>query len=58
MQSYYQLGGVTADLLTHTLTTADGLVPETNRVYSFRFSARNVIGNSPYSSTLRVALGN
>ena len=55
--SYSALGGSTASLLTHTLTTADGLVPDADKVYGFQFRARNSIGDSDFSLVLRVALG-
>ncbi len=40
--------------LTHTLDTGDGLTPGT--VYQIKFRAKNLIGYSPFSPVLRVAL--
>ena len=55
--SYSELGGASADLLAHTLTAADGLVPGEQRVYGFKFRATNGAGASEFSEVLRVALG-
>ena len=57
VQSYADLGGSNAKLLSHELTTVDGLEPGLNKLYSFKFSASNIIGDSPFSTILRIALG-
>ena len=54
--SYADLGGSTATLLTHTLTTvADGMV--TGKIYTFKFRASNSVGSSEFSQLLRIGLG-
>ena len=57
VESYSLLGGATASLLVHTLSAADGLQVGSKKIYSFKFKATNSVGESQFSTPLRVALG-